>query len=392
MGGMIGIQRDHRLRIQRVGQGGIPALQGHLRQEQPLAVGQDRALGEPEDPAHGHRPHMSVFLPDGHAFDRTGGSPDRIRLRMAALCDGLQVMAPAVPFHQKGDRRTGGLPARGVVTGDGLGEVLAMESGVEAHQQGGMRQLQGPGQNPIQGGIRRLGAVLGAFSAAPCRYTSPPAPDTPQWGGIAHKARIRPANALLAGIRVVQGEDIHVQSHPATGQGRDGHLGPLHQLQQGFVHQRQKLLGTGIQSLAHGGTRQDGPQTQAFAKEPVFPKALDGVEIALALTQQSQVGNEHIAVGDAAADRETGIDELSQLGKAGDGLADQCQTAQGGQRLVISCRRINCTGSIRTYQVNDEWPYHPIIIRLLPRLLWDWSTDSGSGICFLTCNIKVQAK
>ena len=71
MGGMIGIQRDHRLRIQRVGQGGIPALQGHLRQEQPLAVGQDRALGEAEDPAHGHRP-MGAFLPDGHAFARAG--------------------------------------------------------------------------------------------------------------------------------------------------------------------------------------------------------------------------------------------------------------------------------------------------------------------------------
>ncbi len=72
MGPMIGIQRDHRLRIQRVGQDGIPALRGHLRQEQPLAVGQDRALGEAEDPAHGHRPHMGVFLPDGHAFARAG--------------------------------------------------------------------------------------------------------------------------------------------------------------------------------------------------------------------------------------------------------------------------------------------------------------------------------
>lgn len=42
-----------------------------------------------------------------------------------------------------------------------------------------------------------------------------------------------------------------------------------------------------------------------------------------------------IAVGDAAVDGETKIDELSQLEKAGGGLADQCQTAQGGRRLAI---------------------------------------------------------
>ena len=72
-----------------------------LRQEQMLAVGQRRTLGEAEDPAHRNGADMGAFLPDGHALAGTGGLPYGIGIRTAALRDGLHVMAPAIPFHQE---------------------------------------------------------------------------------------------------------------------------------------------------------------------------------------------------------------------------------------------------------------------------------------------------
>lgn len=294
MGGMIGVEDDDRLGIDIGGQGGIPTLQGDFQQEQMLAIRHGGALGQPQDLADRDCAQGDRFFSDTHPLARPGTVPEGLRFGQIGLNPGIEIVTPPIPLDQEGD----GLP-----TGD-----LAL---------------------PV---VLNVGTVLGSlpqFHADVLSFL----PQIGGDGGVAHKAGIVPANAFLTGIRVVQYEDIQIQGHPATGQGGDGGLRALEQMQQGYVHPGQERFAFLVQALPQGGTRRHHPQPRGLGEEGAPAKPLNGLKVALTLTEQAQLRDQDIAVEYAAAHREARLDEPTQLRVSGYGLANQGQAPQGGEGL-----------------------------------------------------------
>jgi len=251
VGGVIGIEGNDGIWVHRLGQGRIPSFEGIVRQEQALAVGQGRALGEAQDASYPNRSQSSPSLPDGDPFAGPGRLPKDAGIVHAGLNEGLGIVSPAIPFDQKIDRSPTCRASIGVKACQGGGNGLPMKPGVHAHEHGLGGQGQGPGQNPIQGFVSGFGRMLGAF---PQLHADVPAflPQISSDGGVADKTGISPADPLFADVRVIQGKHVQIQGDIAAGQGRNRHPCPLQELQQGGIDHRQEGFSLSVQALPEG--------------------------------------------------------------------------------------------------------------------------------------------
>ena len=332
VGSMIGIEGNDRLRRDLRRQGGVPAFQSGFGQQQDLAIGQTAALGQPQNAAHRHMAELGSFFPEGDALPRSGAVPDGGRVCQTLRNPGSKVLSSSIPFDQEGDGgSTRGLPFL-IMAGESLGDGLAMEAGIHAHQKRRRGQGHRPWQDPVQGRVGLLGTVLGALPQFHADVPSLP-PQIGSNGGVAHVAGIGPADPFLPSLGVVQGKNVHIQGRPATGQGRDIHLCAAEQLQVGFVHPGQEGIRLLIQTLSQGRACRYGAQAHGLLEERISAIPFNGLEVAFALAEQSHLRQEDVAVSDAAPHREARIDELTQLRESGHGLANQGQATQGGEGL-----------------------------------------------------------
>jgi hypothetical protein len=89
-----------------------------------------------------------------------------------------------------------------------------------------------------------------------------------------------------------------------------------------------------VQPLSQGGTGRDPTQPQGAGIEYVLAESFDGLKVALALAEQAHHSRENIAVGNARTYGQGRVYQLRQLGKPMQGLANQGQSSQGGQRAA----------------------------------------------------------
>jgi hypothetical protein len=80
----------------------------------------------------------------------------------------------------------------------------------------------------------------------------------------------------------------------------------------------------GIQTLAQGGRPGQGPQAQGTGEAIALVLAFDGIEVVLAHTEKAQAALQNVAVGDAAAHRDDGINERAEV-DALEILSNACQ-------------------------------------------------------------------
>jgi hypothetical protein len=142
---------------------------------------------------------------------------------------------------------------------------------------------------------------------------------------------------LFGGAAVVHSEGVHIQRQVATGQQTevDGFTCDLHAEHGGVdaLSQFEPVAGVGVEALAQGGRRWHGAQVQRAGEEGVCALGLDGVKVVLAQAQQAQVALQDVAVGDARAHREGGVNQRVQV-DALQILADEGQARLAAQ--VIS--------------------------------------------------------
>jgi hypothetical protein len=141
---------------------------------------------------------------------------------------------------------------------------------------------------------------------------------------------------LLGGVAVVHGEGVDVDRAVAVGEQAEVEgLALDAQPEQALVDpvdQLEPAATLGIEALAQGGARRHLHQPQGAQRKGAGPQRLDGLEVALAHAQQPEVASKDVAVGDAAADGEGGIDQGVEV-DALEVLPDQRQ-AGGGIEVV----------------------------------------------------------
>lgn len=105
---------------------------------------------------------------------------------------------------------------------------LAVKAGVHTHQNRLGGEARGPGQDPVQGLIGSLGAVLGSFAQFHADVPTLLAQVSGD-GGIADKPRVGPTDTFLPGVGVIESEHVQVERYIATGQWGDRYPSPLQQ-------------------------------------------------------------------------------------------------------------------------------------------------------------------
>lgn len=332
MGGMIGVQREDRLRVETLGQRCVPAFKGIFRHQQLLAVGEGRPFRQAQDPAYRDRAQRFRAFPKRDPLPLPRTLPAGSRILQAGGDEPIQVVAAAIPFDEESQIRPLGLVCTGIAR-QGGGDGLAVKAGIHAYQDRLPGEAQGSGQNTVQGLVGRFSAVLGSF---PQFHAKVPTllPQVSGNRGIADKTRVGPADPFLSGVGMVEGKDIQIQWDIATGQRGDRRPSPLQQPGQRRVYYRQKCLGMAIQALPQGGTGRYASQSQGAGEESVLAESFDGLKVALALAKQAHQGHEDVAVGNARAHGQGRVYELRHLCEAMQGLTDEAQSSQGGQRAT----------------------------------------------------------
>ncbi len=273
---MVSVQLDDGLLVKALGQGGAPALEHVLGQQQLLAPFVDGALGQAK-----HAARMQA-LPGMGDLDRLATHtlalalaqhrPARSRIGHARLGPRLYRRAARVPL-------------------DDEGHLTLQHLAVSAN------------------GAHQLGRI---------------------------KARVG-TKQQRGGATVVYGEGVHIQRHIAAGQYTEVNTAPLdlHAQHPGVdaVNQLEPRRGMRVQALAQGGRRRHSVHTQGAGKEAVLALAFDGIEVVLAQAQQAQVALENVAVGDApklALHRKDQIDQSVEV-DALEVFANQRQAGMSAQ-------------------------------------------------------------
>jgi len=131
-------------------------------------------------------------------------------------------------------------------------------------------------------------------------------------GGEAIHALVGATNGFFLRARVVHHKRVPVHGHVAAGQGTKIHRGACvrgrEQREVEFTRQLEPRSCMGVQALAQSRARGRHANIERLGKEVVTPKFFNRIEVVLALHQQTQVGLQNIAVGDAAdTDREIAV-------------------------------------------------------------------------------------
>ena len=107
----------------------------------------------------------------------------------------------------------------------------------------------------------------------------------------------------------------------------------------------------GVHALAQRGARWNHTQTECAHEKSVAPKALYCIEVALAQTQQGQIGFDDVAVGRARANGKLRIKQGIDVG-APEVFADKSQSGVGAE--VVGQLFDNKVGHVRVH-LGGEW-------------------------------------
>ncbi len=330
VGSIIGIEGNDRLRRDLRRQVGVPAFQSGFGQQQDLANGQTAALGQLHNAAHRHIGRLRQLFPKGDALPRSRAVAEGGWVSQTPRNLGGKVLSCLISLDQEGDeRRTCGLPLL-IMTGERLGDSLAMEAGIHAHQKRRPSRRHGPRQDPIHGRVSRLDTALRPLPQFHSNVPSLP-PLIGSNGGVAHHVAGIGPDPLLPRLGVIQGKNAPIQGRPTAVQGCVFDPCAAEQLQVGFVHPGQEGILLLIQALSESRAWGYGTQPLGLLEKRISVIPFHGLEFDFSLAEQDQLRQKDKAVGDATAHREARIDELPQLRVSGHGLANQGQATHGGE-------------------------------------------------------------
>jgi len=98
-----------------------------------------------------------------------------------------------------------------------------------------------------------------------------------------------------------------------------------------------QLVGDGLQGhtnvikpLTQRHRRGHGAQPQSAAEETILAVIFNRLEVTFAERQQADIGTHHVAIGNAATDRQLRIDGGGQLGEVIEAVTDRRQTGVAG--------------------------------------------------------------
>jgi hypothetical protein len=302
-----------------------------------LVVG---ALGQAVNPSGIDRV-LGVFefnglAPKATAFAFAQDAPGRAGISHPGLGNRLHGRAARVPLDEEGHIALE-LTCLGVNRAHELGRVKAR---VGAKQQGGATAVgcarahaRGQGQHALDVVFGLAGRVLGARAQGQLQAKALRA-QVGRQRAVAIDPGVGATHMLFGGAAVVHRKGVHVQRQIAAGQQTevDGLACDLHTEHGGVdaLSQFEPVAGVGVQALAQGGRRRHRAQVQRAGKEGVCALGLDGIKVVLAQAQQAEVALQDVAVGDASAHWESGINEGVQV-DALEVFADQGQTRLAAQ-------------------------------------------------------------
>ena len=277
---------------------------------------------------HHSKPHQDLlavhlglaFLPFGkphHALAIPRVAPGGVGHRSCLVGPDFQILRPPVVLGQE-------------VAPEALRQAIVLHGvvpGVQAQQDGPLRQPLGERNDAGQEG---RGALLAMLGALPELESEGPAllAQVGRNGGIALELLVGPADALLLRLGVVEGGHVHVQGDMAGGKRRDRRLGHAKEVGRGLldiVHVEVRPL---IKTLPDGDRGREGLKAEALGHQDLVLQRGHGFEVALSGAERRDVGHRHVARGDGAGplgklpgkilvQRRVPAEKLPDQGKAG---------------------------------------------------------------------------
>jgi len=290
-GRMLPIEFDNIFRLHR--EVGPPALEGNIRSEKKLTFFVDGPLNHSDDSLEGVGCFFDLpaFLDDHGADPLTGSGRLDGHLGKHLVAPGDGVAFPGIPL----DDVVGLL---GVFQGDqGLEGIVAC---VGANQERLLGQILGAGNHPVDKVDKPLLAML---ASGPEFHLQAPAlhAEIGSHGRIAIIVFVRAADALLLGIGIVLGKDIHIQRDKAVLVAGDRGLEPLEHGPRRSIDDRHKAGSGLVQSLTQPLDRGHPADIQSLFEVFVLTHGGNGLVIAFAQTQQAKIAAKNIDLSNVIA-------------------------------------------------------------------------------------------